>query len=117
MLARLEQTDRQRVVVGHHVFAVGLHGVAARAFVEYRFHGAVGALRELAIERAGVHVVGNLQRGKVAEFVAVGQVIHRDDVVNAPGVQALDEVAADETGCARDNDSGHGEFLPFIRLT
>ena len=85
--------------------------------MEHCFDGAVVALRELAIKRAGIHVVGNVQRGQVAEFVALRQVIHRDDVVNASGVQALDNVAADKTGGTRDNDSGHDEFLLLVRLT
>jgi hypothetical protein len=59
------------------------------------------------VELVGVDVVGDLQVGQVAELVALGQVVDRDDVVDAAGVEALDDVAADEAGGAGDDDAGH----------
>jgi hypothetical protein len=49
-----------------------------------------------------------LQVGQVAELVALRQVVDGDDVVDAAGVEALDDVAADEAGGAGDDDdAGH----------
>lgn len=69
-------------------------------------------LAELAARQAGekvflVEVVADLAVDEVVELVRPRQVIHGDDVVLAPLVQALDEVAADKAGSAG-HDDGHG---------
>ena len=104
-LTGLEQVAGDGVVVLHHVSAVGFHGVAAGAFVEHGLDTAKGPLGETGVEAAVVDVVGNAQIGQVAEFVAIGQVIHRDDVLDAAGIQTLDDVAANEAGRAGDHDA------------
>ena len=106
-LASGEQVARQLVVVVHHELTVGLHGVAASAFMKHRFHAAVVALGKTLIKLPSVLVVGDVQVGQVAKFVAVAQIVHRNDVGDAAQVQALDDVAADEAGRASDNDA-HG---------
>jgi hypothetical protein len=107
LLAGLVQRQRHAVVVGHHVLAVGLHRVAAGAFVEHRFDLAEAAVGEAGIEVGGVDIVGDAQVGQVAELVALGQVVDRDDVLDAAGVQALDDVGANEAGRAGDDYAGH----------
>ena len=73
--------------------------------MENRFDLAERAFGKQFVERVGVDVVGDPQVGQVAEFVALRQVVDGDDVVDAPGVQALDDVAADEPG-----GTGHNDF-------
>jgi hypothetical protein len=102
LLAGLEQRAGHAVVVVHHVLAVLLHRVAAGALVEHGLDLAEAALGEEGVELVGVDVVGDLQVRQVAELVALGQVVDRDDVVDAAGVEALDDVAADESGSSGD---------------
>ena len=66
-------------------------------------------LGEQVVEHVHVHVVGDLQVGQVAELVALGQVVDHDDVVDAAGVEALDDVGADEAGGAGNHYAGHGK--------
>ena len=75
--------------------------------MEHGFDLAEIALGEQVVEHVGVDVVGDLQVGQVAELVALRQVVDGDDVVDAARVQALDDVAADETGSAGDHDACH----------
>jgi len=106
-LAALVQLHRGGIVVLHHVLAVAFHGVAAGAFVKNGFHLAVGVGFKCVVEDIRIHVVGNLQVCQVAKLVALGQVIHGNDVAQAPVVEASDEVGANKTGSTGDNDSGH----------
>ena len=109
LLAGLEQVAGQAVVVVHHVLAVALHGVAARAFMEHRLDGPISAFSEELIKVVGVYVVGDLQVGQVAEFIALGQVVDRDDLADAARIEPAHDVAAYEAGCAGD-DHGHKGF-------
>ena len=45
-----------------------------------------GVVGKEFVEHVLVEVVGNLQVGNVAELIALGQVIDRDDVVDASSV-------------------------------
>jgi len=103
-LAGAKQLAAPRVVVVHHVFSVQLHGVAACAFMKNGFHTAVSAFGKQAVEVFGVDVVSNLQVRQVSKFVAVGQVVNSNDVVDTARVQPFDKVAADKSGCTRDDD-------------
>ena len=62
-LARFKQAARQAVVVGHHVFAVLLHRVAARAFVKDGLDMAVSAIGKSLVKIACIHIVGDFQVG------------------------------------------------------
>ena len=70
------------------------HGVDAAEF----------AAREAGVELALVEVVADLRIEQVAVLRAIGQIVDGDHVVDADGVEAVDEVAADESGRAGDND-------------
>ncbi|MCY1415176.1 hypothetical protein D9M71_306490 [compost metagenome] len=70
-------------------------------------HAAGVAFDEIAL----VQVVADLAVREVAEFVAFGQVVHRDDVGFATLVERLDQVAADEAGGASDDDAHVGHSV------
>src|SRR5512140_1634108 len=107
LVAGLEQAARERVIVVHHVLAVGFHGVAAGPVVEHRLDLAEETFREEVVEQVQVDVVGDPQVGQVAELVALRQVVHGDDVVDAALVQPLDDVAADKPCRSRHNETRH----------
>jgi len=75
--------------------------------MENGFDLAVGAFGVGVVKHISVHIVGNLQVSQVAKLVALGEVIHRDDVGQSACIEAFDEVGANKTGSAGDNDSGH----------
>ena len=103
-LAGKKQIARQAVVVVHHVLAIGLHRVAARALVEDGINLAKAPVGELTVKIGRVHIVGNFQIGEVAKLVALRQIVHRNDVIDSPRVQPFDEVAANKSGSAGDYD-------------
>src|SRR3990167_4920183 len=109
-MASMEQLARQRAVVVHHVLAVQFHGVAAGSLVEHRFDLAKSTFGKQLVKIINIDVVGNAQVSQVTEFVAVGQVINGNDVVNAAGVETFDQIAADKAGGTGNYDF-HGEFL------
>ena len=58
------------------------------------------------------------------EFVSIGQIINGDDVPVTAAIQALNNVAANETGCSGDDNAlrhemsfntGHGKDAPLLR--
>ena len=63
------------------------------------------AALEARVEVAPVEVVGDLCAGEVGEFGAVAQVVDGDDVVDADRVQPAQQVGADHSGSAGDDDS------------
>ena len=56
------------------------------------------ALREARVEVAAIEVVAELRAEQVAVLGPIGQVVDGDHVVDADGVQAMHEVAADHPG-------------------
>ena len=80
--------------------------------MEHRFDLAKSGFGKQLVKVIDIDVIGNLQIGQIAEFVAVAQVIDGDDVVNTAGVEPFDNIAAYEAGGAGDYDF-HGEFLGF----
>ena len=115
----LVQLHRGDVVVLHHVLAVAFHGVAAGALVKNSFYLAVSIGGKRVVKISGVHIVGNLQIGQVAKLVALGQVIHGNDVGHASGVEAQDEVGTNKTGSAgkhgaqQKTDAGNRHTTPI----
>ena len=105
-----EERLRDFKIVGHHVTAIGLHGVAASAFVKNAVDRTIVAIGKAQVKLCMINVVGNLQIGQIAELVAVAQVIDRHDVGDATLIQTLDDVAADETGGSGHHD-GHALLL------
>ncbi len=67
------------------------------------------AFGKQVVEVIRIDVVRNLQVGQVLELVAFSQVIDGNDVVDAAGVQALDDVAADKT-CSAGHNYFHEDF-------
>src|SRR5699024_5607551 len=71
-------------------------------------------------------VIGKRQVSEIAAFAAIAHVIHDDDAVPDPGIEAGDDIAADETGATRDHDhadtssilpaAGSGDRPPLVRL-
>src|SRR5690606_39398438 len=57
-----------------------------------------------AAEVIFVQVIGDSTVDQIEELVALGQVVNRDDVLDAAAVQPAHQVAADEAGGARDDD-------------
>jgi hypothetical protein len=103
----MEQVVGQPVVVVHHVFAIGFHGVTAGTLVKDGFDLTKRTVQKRLVKILDVQVVRYLKIGQVAKLVALRHVIDRDDVGDATGVQPLDDVTANETGRPGDNDSCH----------
>ena len=111
-LAPVEERHRVPVVVAHHVAAVGLHRVGARALVQDRADVVVEvAIREAQEEFLLVHVVGDLAVGEVPELVGLREVVDGDDVGLAAQVERADEIRADESGGSGDD----GVHVAFFR--
>src|SRR6266498_5708170 len=95
--------DRVAVVVAHHVAAVGLHRVGARALMQYRNEIVVEvAVGEPHEELLLVHVIGDIAVDEIAELVGAREIVDGDDALLAARVQRLDEIGADEPGGAGD---------------
>ena len=77
--------------------------------MEHGFDLAVVAAGELVIEGIHVDIVGNLQVDQVAEFVTLFEVVHRNDVGHAAGIESGNDVAANETGRAGNHDACHAK--------
>lgn len=78
--------------------------------MEQRAHGTEVATGVAFDEVVLVQVVGDIGVRQVAELLAVGEIVHRDDVGLAALVQRLQQIAADEAGGAGDDDA-HGHSL------
>src|SRR4029079_10236704 len=108
-LAPVEQLERVAVVVLHHVAAVGLHGVGARALVQHRANlsadpVAADALEEILL----VEVIRDLAIGEVGHLVRARQVVDRDDVPDAARIERLHQVRPDES-CRPRDDHRHAD--------
>ena len=68
-----------------------------------RAHATEVAAHEALAEIDEVEIVGDLAVDEVVELVGLLQIVDRDDLGLATFVQALDEIAADKTGCAGDD--------------
>jgi hypothetical protein len=75
--------------------------------MEHCFDLAIVTVGEFVIKRICVHIVRNLQIGQIAKFVALLEVVDGNDVGDAAGVEPGDDIAANESGCAGYNDTGH----------
>ena len=75
--------------------------------MEHRIDRAEAAFVEPAVERIGIDVIRDRQVGQVAEFIAVGEIVHRDDLVDSTLVQPSDDVAADEARGSGNHHSCH----------
>ena len=64
-------------------------------------------LGKSGVEICGVHVIADRQVHQVAKLVALRQIVHGNDVGDPTGVQALDDVAANEAGRAGNDDARH----------
>jgi hypothetical protein len=51
-----------------------------------------------------VLVVGNLTTRQIRELGPIRQIVHDQDIGAVPGIETFHQVAADETGPARDDD-------------
>ena len=114
VLTPVQEVERVLVVGVHHVFAVVVHGVGTRAFVEYGFDVVKreDVFAHLADEFVFVQIMRDVAVGQIFEFLAVAQVIHRHDVADAARVQSFDDVAADKAG-GTGYDDGH--VVPLYR--
>ena len=56
-----------------------------------------------------VEIVGDLAVDEIGELAAVGEIVDDDDVGVAAAIQLANEVAADESGAAGDDDHGSAE--------
>jgi len=73
--------------------------------VEDRLDLAIVAAREGRVELALVDVIGDTQIDQIAKLVALLQIIHGDDFVDAARVERLHQIAADEAGRAGNDDA------------
>ena len=105
--APAQQGHRVLVVVLHHVAPVGLHRVRARALVQdgrgVLVRPGLEALEEVAL----VHEVRDLEVAQVRHLLCAREVVDRDDVALAAGVQRPHEVRSDESSGAG-YDQCHG---------
>src|SRR5690606_5760254 len=117
----VEQLHRVPVVVGHHVAAIAFHRVGACALMEDRADALQAA--EPGQELLLVEVVGDVAAHQVAKLRCRAQVVDRDDVPFAAGVERAHEVRADEAGRAGDDDhspnnsSGVTSAVPSLPTT
>lgn len=51
-----------------------------------------------------VQVIADVGIRQVQAFAAIGQVVHHQDIGDAPGIEGLHDVAADEVGTAGEDD-------------
>src|SRR5690606_21549828 len=103
-LAVFEQLQRDAEVVVPHGASVPLRRVGAGAAVDHGLGAREFARQDTTAEFVLVLVIGDVQVEQVAELVAVGQVVDRQDVGDAARIQPADQVAADEAGGAGDHD-------------
>ena len=92
-----------------------LHGITAGALMKNGFNGKVDAVGfQQNPEIPLVLVIGNIEGAEVGQFLAVLQIIHNQDIINAFGIQTPDNGAADETG-ASGNDIHDSVCLALFR--
>ena len=60
-------------------------------------------------------IVDEMKTAQVLVILAVLEVVDDEDVVPALAVEFLDDVAADESGAAGDDDHKNPSFLTFLR--
>ena len=87
-----------------------VHGVAACALVEHGLYVGIGQnmFAHLADEFVFVQIMGDGAVGKIADLVAIGQIVHGNDVGDAARIESVDDIAADKAG-RTGYDDGHGE--------
>ena len=100
------EVERVAVVVLHHVVAVLFHRVGAGALMEYGVRTRRRAGTHAGDEVALVEVVRNLALGEIYELFTFFEVVDGDDVGDASCIECENVVAADEAGCAR-NENAH----------
>ncbi|KAG1302952.1 hypothetical protein G6F63_016700 [Rhizopus arrhizus] len=64
--------------------------------MQHGAHRGQAAVGDPAAEIVLVHVLGYLAIDQVDELVAFGQIVHRDDVLDAAAVQPAHQIAANE---------------------
>ena len=62
------------------------------------------AFAQTTQELVAIHVVANIAVGQIHHLVAVGKVVDRNDAPISARVQSLDEIGADESRGAGDDD-------------
>ena len=77
--------------------------------MEHRLNLAILSTGKGIVKRVGIHVIGDLQVGKIAKFVALCHVIDGDDVVNSSGVEPGNDVAANKACSAGHYDTCHAK--------
>ena len=75
--------------------------------MEDRFDPAVMPLGKSGVKICGVHVIADGQVRQVAKLIALRQIVNRNNVRDAPGIEALDDVAANEAGSPGNDDARH----------
>ena len=75
--------------------------------MEYRLDLPEMPLGKSGIEICCVHVIDYGQVHQVAKLVTLRQIVDGNDVRDPAGVQALDDVAANEAGRAGNDDARH----------
>ena len=68
--------------------------------MKHRLYFAELAFGKGLVKHGVVDVVGDVQVCQVAKLLAIAQVIHRNDVGEAPLVQTFDDIAADKARSA-----------------
>ncbi|CQI33218.1 7-keto-8-aminopelargonate synthetase and related enzymes [Yersinia enterocolitica] len=101
----MQDIFRILIVVIHHVLAIPLSGGRTGTFVENR----VDITHIITSNNAGnkiffIHVISDIQINQIDEFGAVFQVIHNQNIFIADIIQRLNDVAANETGAASDDN-------------
>ena len=72
--------------------------------MKHRLYFAELAFGKGLVKHGVVDVVGDVQVCQVAKLVAITQIIDRNDVGDATLVQTFDDIAANKTSGAGDND-------------
>src|SRR5690606_23910733 len=103
-LAEFKKFQRNSIVVIEHVLAVALGGVRASPLMKDRLDILELTAADARPEFILVQVVGNLAIDQIDEFIALGQIVHNQDISLAAPIQAAYHVAADESGASGDYD-------------
>ena len=109
VLTPIEQIEAVLVVVVHHIEAVVLHGIRAGTIVKncLDIGERQNVFANLADKFVLIQIMRNFALSQIGEFFATSKIINGDNIGDAALVEGFDDVAADKTGRAG-NDDGHG---------
>ena len=113
---KMEQRLRIFEVVVHHVFAIVLHRIGAGSLMEDHVDLLmIETARPDAFQEVPfIEIIHDPEALDIFEFHHIGQVVDHQDIIPAPVVQALDDIAANEPGTASYDNHSLTSFTRFM---